>query len=348
MMEWLANLSIKWVLVSVGILLLARKALLRSSRQRTDAAVTCEFIDSALIAVVVVFLIIRPYFVQAYFIPSESMHPTLMESDRIVVNKLIYRFRPPRRDEILVFRPPEERVPEGKDYIKRVIGLPGEAVEVVPERLLVDGRTLMRLTRGSASEVMRENYRPEASVGFTYPLQDGGVTIQHGIAIITSGLEEDLRAATYLPGDRIEEEPHAVFLNNRALLAVVFGTITSTTSTRDLTQWGGDPNLVGKVYSANGIPRLFLVQGRELSVDPGHVLIDGRRLVEPYVAEDPAYAMPPTRIPPGHYFMMGDNRNHSFDSHAWGPLPTDHIIGRAELIFWPPGHFRLIHLSRAR
>lgn len=338
-MEWLANLTVKWVLVAVGVLLLARAALIRAGRHSLNAQAAREFVDSALIAVVVVFLVIRPYLFQAYFIPSESMRPTLWESDRILVNKLVFRFSDPKRGEILVFRPPEDRVPEQKDYVKRVIGLPGEVVEVVPERLLVDGRTLLRITRAPASSVMRQNFRPEASVGFTFPLESGRILLDRGLATITGEFDGDLKVATYLPGDRIETERNAVFLNKRSMLATVFGKITAS---EDIRQWGGDADLTGHLYCVDDTPRLLLVRGRALGLDEGHVLLNGERLHEPYILEEPEYAMPPLRIPPGQYFVMGDNRNRSFDSHAWGPLARERVLGRAEFVFWPFSHLHAI------
>jgi signal peptidase I len=340
MMEWLANLSIQWVLIAIGLLLVARQSIVRTQGRRLAAATACEFIEAALVAIVVVFLVVRPFLFQAYFIPSESMLPTLKVSDRILVNKLIYRLTVPKRKEIIVFRPPEELVPEMKDYIKRVIGLPGETIEVVPPRLLVDGQTLMRLTDESASDVMADNFDPRAEIGFTYPLNGGDVILDEGSATVSSGLEQDLTVRLYRPGDTIEVHPNYVYLNDEPVLAVALGPISVS---RDLSQWGGDRDLAGFVYSVNGNPRLILARGKRLATDDGHVQIDGRRLDEPYIADDPKYAMAPLRVPPDHYFMMGDNRNASLDSHRWGPLPADHVIGRAGIIFWPAHRFRIIH-----
>jgi signal peptidase I len=96
-------------------------------------------------------LLIKSFLVQAFFIPSESMVPTLQIGDRVLVNKVVYRLHPPRRGDVIVFEDPhgqdEHRnvvsavwhwVTEGlgvstspeKDFIKRVIGLPGDVVEV--------------------------------------------------------------------------------------------------------------------------------------------------------------------------------------------------------------------------
>lgn len=340
MMEWLANISVKWVLVAVGILLLLRLLLLKSHGTRELCAATCEFLESALVAIVFVFLLVRPFFIQAYFIPSGSMRPTLQESDRILVNKLVYRLSPPRRGDILVFRPPADRVPDEKDYIKRLIGLPGETVEVVPQRLMVDGKTLLRLTRREASDVRSESFRPDLSVGFTLPIGSGSVIMAEDTATITGGLEGSVKVATFRPGDAIRHGETTVFRNGELLLNAAYGPVEVT---YDLTQWGGENGLEGMVFSITGTPRLILVRGERMELDEGHVLINGKRLPESYLAESPNYAMPPFRLPAAHYFMMGDNRNESQDSHAWGPLPADRVIGRAEVLFWPPGRFRWIH-----
>ena len=65
---------------------------------------TVELLDALLIAFVLVFVIIRPFVVQSFFIPSESMEPTLRPSDRILVNKFLYRLNPPRRGDVIVRR----------------------------------------------------------------------------------------------------------------------------------------------------------------------------------------------------------------------------------------------------
>lgn len=342
-MEWLADLNLKWVLICLGALMLARAALLSLPRPDQFAAAGREILDAALVAAVVVFLVVRPFLFQAYFIPSPSMRPTLMEADRILVNKLSYRLERPKRGDIVVFRPPADRVPEQKDYIKRVIGLPGECVEVVPERLLVDGVPLLRITNQSASQMRAESFRPKASLGFTYPLEGGRLVVEDRQATLTpragSLLDGELRVALYRPGDPIVEEETAIFLNGKPLLAVPFGPIIRS---QELTQWGGSPDLVGRVYSVGGTPRLVLVHGRKLTLDVGHVEINGRRLEEPYIADDPDYAMAPVHLAPNSYFVMGDNRNNSYDSHLWGPLPGDRLLGRADWIFWPAARFRVV------
>jgi signal peptidase I len=166
---------------------------------------TGEILESFIIAVVVVFLVIRPFLVQTFYIPSHSMTPTLQLDDRILVNKLSYRFSAPGRNEVVVFTAPKEATlgddsPEDETFVKRVVALEGEVVEV-----------------------------------------------HNG----------------------------TVYVNNHALN-------------------------------------------------------------EPFLKEPIDYDLPPMVVPPGKLFVLGDNRNHSNDSHRWGMLDRSRLIGRAVLIFWPP------------
>jgi len=191
-----------------------------------------ELLDSGLIAFALVFFIIRPFAVQAFYIPSASMEPTLLGHDkgkfvaiapgevytntvhdRILVNKFIYRLRVPGRGDIVVFRAPPDALTipnDHTDYIKRVVGLPGVEVEI--------------------------------------------------------------------------------------------------------------------------------------RADEG-VFINGRKLDEPYIRDgyQVDYPYGPIRLHRGQYFVMGDNRRDSNDSHKWGPLDGNRILGKAMLIFWPPGRLSLVH-----
>ena len=183
---------------------------------------TTELLDSGIIAFVLVFLIIRPFVVQAFFIPSESMVPTLLKGDRILVNRFVYRLNEPERGDIVVFDAPPEAVggPEHKDFVKRLIGLPGDRIEV-----------------------------------------------RHG---------------------------DGVYMNGRKL------------------------------------------------VEPEGVAIPEY--------DWPAFAGDPYSVPAGCYFVLGDNRNRSRDSHLWSDangqarpeLEARRLRGKAMVIFWPPRRVRLL------
>jgi signal peptidase I len=85
------------------------------------------------------------------------------------------------------------------------------------------------------------------------------------------------------------------------------------------------------------IKRIIGLPGETVRIREGTVYIDGRPLVEDYISPDrqPLYEYGPVQIPEGHYLMLGDNRNHSWDGHNWGFVPRKNIIGRAIWRFWP-------------
>ncbi len=179
---------------------------------------TREYVESLLIAVILAFFI-RTWVVQAFKIPTGSMEHNLLIGDHLLVNKFVFspaesgveRLLLPNREvergDIVVFKYP---VTPDRDFIKRVIGLPGETLEVRDKTVLIDGAPL------------DEPYLPE------------------WMTRLTEGA--------------------------------------------------------------------YAVDGRD-----NHG---------------------PVAIPEGHYFVMGDNRDNSEDSRYWGPLPHDHLKGKATLVYW--------------
>jgi len=95
-----------------------------------------EFLIILLIAFALVFGVVRPFIVEAFYIPSESMVPTLEVGDRVFVNKFVYRFSEPEHGDIVVFESVEG---ENEDLIKRIVGLPGDRVAVFDGVLFVNG-----------------------------------------------------------------------------------------------------------------------------------------------------------------------------------------------------------------
>jgi signal peptidase I len=85
------------------------------------------------------------------------------------------------------------------------------------------------------------------------------------------------------------------------------------------------------------IKRVVAIAGDTVEVRAGGVLyVNGERQEEPFTNEQADYVLDPLKVPAGSVFVLGDNRNHSFDSHYWGFLPTKNIIGTATLRYWPP------------
>ena len=91
-----------------------------------------------------------------------------------------------------------------------------------------------------------------------------------------------------------------------------------------------------KANRATLIKRVVAVGGDVVEVREGSLLLNGRRLYEPYTKREATrYTLPPVTVPAGSVFVLGDNRNVSDDSHVWGPVPAENVIGKAFYILWP-------------
>lgn len=122
----------------------------RESERGSSKSLVREYAEAIIIAVLLA-LVIRAFVVQAFKIPSGSMKPTLLIGDHILVNKFIYgikipilekevvHFGEPKRQDIVVFRYP---VDPSKDFIKRVIGLPGDTVRIQDKKVYVNDQLL--------------------------------------------------------------------------------------------------------------------------------------------------------------------------------------------------------------
>jgi signal peptidase I len=82
------------------------------------------------------------------------------------------------------------------------------------------------------------------------------------------------------------------------------------------------------------IKRVVGLPGETVEVTGGKVLINGIPLDEPYIAQDPTYTGT-WEVPQDYLFVLGDNRNNSSDSHSWGFLPIENVLGKAVLVYWP-------------
>lgn len=94
--------------------------------------------------------------------------------------------------------------------------------------------------------------------------------------------------------------------------------------------------------NAEYIKRVIGLPGETVEIENGLVYINGEPLSEPYILDPPRYTMKKIEIPQEYYFVLGDNRNNSDDSHIWGPLPQDNIIGKVWLSIWPPSDWGII------
>jgi len=90
------------------------------------------------------------------------------------------------------------------------------------------------------------------------------------------------------------------------------------------------------------IKRVIGLPGDTVHISDGAVTINGAKLQEPYIAQNPLYFGEWT-VPDGFLFVLGDNRNDSRDSHQWGLLPLENVIGKSVLIYWPPPEWKIIN-----
>ena len=331
--ETLANLNILWILAIIAGLSVLRLAFVYS---KSDTARSIsEILESGMIAVALVFLIIRPFVLQAFFIPSPSMEPTLLGKDnvgdRILVNKFDYRFRPPHHDDVVVFlAPPAATVPDGlppdSEFIKRLIGLPGDRLEAVAGLLTINGKlhnhTDVRQVLAAAGECGDE---------------------------AKNNPNEDLQAdchVKFVPGGvLVIDNAHHTHLVSKERLAQIY------TGQKDI------PVTIRPGYTLRNGEKLdepFIAEDPDYDMKIFHgeplkheygpyedFKWDGKPITQAeYQAEN---TKPTEPLPAAQYMMMGDNRNDSSDSTNWGPLAAHRLVGRAQIIFWPLSRMGLIH-----
>lgn len=172
---------------------------------------------------------IRTFVAEARYIPSGSMLPTLQIDDKLIVDKVSYRFNSPQRGDIVVFIPPDEAAGICLGYNPPVN---------------------RDMTGASPASSDAQANRPKPKDAF-------------------------IKRVIGLPGDVVE-------------------------------------------------------------IKRGEVFVNRQLLKESYIDDAPHYSLPPVKVPEGRYFVLGDNRNNSCDSHYWGFVTRDNIIGRAIVRFWPP------------
>jgi len=90
------------------------------------------------------------------------------------------------------------------------------------------------------------------------------------------------------------------------------------------------------------IKRVIGTPGDIITVEDGKVFVNDYRLDEPYIADVPRYEGE-WQVPDGEYFVLGDNRNQSSDSHSWGYVTADKFVGKAVLVYWPFNQFEVLN-----
>ncbi len=208
LMERLANLSLPTVVITVLVLLGIRFALGKHPNKVVRGI--AETAESLAIAMALVFLLIKPFIVQSFYIPSDSMMPTLRQRDHLMVNKFLFRFREPKPGEIIVFRAPAEASQDHMehDFIKRVVAVPGDVVRVTGGYLQAGEEQIHHQTL----RLSLSGYAERGKDGFV-KLTDSAV-LMDGKPIPKSDLEFALGLK---PGTPLKFVPGKVIVNNKTL-----------------------------------------------------------------------------------------------------------------------------------
>jgi len=97
-----------------------------------------------------------------------------------------------------------------------------------------------------------------------------------------------------------------------------------------------------RVPDRDFIKRVIGLPGETVEIRQGHLFINGELVEEPYISNSGTYSWGPAQVGEDEFFVLGDNRRSSSDSHTWGMLPRENIIGKAWISYWPPRYWGLL------
>jgi signal peptidase I len=319
----LSELHIVTIVWFAAILTFARILFLKMPGQAVRTLV--EVIEAALIAGVLVFMVIQPFVVKAFYIPSGSMLPTLIEDDHILVNRFIYRVHGPDHGDVVVFNAPAQALEQGgetpdaanpTDYIKRCIGLPGDTIEVVAGTVTVNNQLFTH-----------QDLRPD----FGLTRDPTSLDEQH-LKLVSDGIDVyDGNNWTHYSKTDVAER---VGSSPDAPTTISPGYVIRNGQRLNEPYIAEDPD-----YSLQLAPDGSVVLNDPS--EPGGVRVNGEIPDVDFIHK--YYKARPGQVPPGDVIVMGDNRNDSNDSSRWGPLSEDRLVGRAGFIFYPFSRLGRIH-----
>jgi signal peptidase I len=150
-------------------------------------------------------------------------------------------------------------------------------------------------------------------------------------AILSLGIRQFVAEARYIPSTSMLP---TLEVNDRLIIDKVSYHLKNP-QRGDIVVFAPTKVLEQQNYHDAFIKRVIGVPGDKVEVKGGKVYVNNQALVENYLQEQPRYNKQFETVPPNQYLVLGDNRNQSYDSHHWGFVPRDKIIGKAVLRFWP-------------
>jgi signal peptidase I len=150
-------------------------------------------------------------------------------------------------------------------------------------------------------------------------------------AILAIGIRTYVAEARYIPSGSMEP---TLEINDRLIVDKV-GYHFVTPQRGDIVVFNPTKALEDQDFHEALIKRIIGLPGDSVEVKDGKVVVNGHPLGENYIQAPPNYRYGPQKVPDGSYLVLGDNRNNSYDSHYWGFVPRQKIIGRAVVRFWP-------------
>lgn len=171
------------------------------------------------------------------------------------------------------------------------------------------------------------------------PWVEGLQTI--GLSVVLAlGIRHFVAEARYIPSGSMEP---TLQINDRLVIEKISYHLNPPQHGDIVVFWPPDSlTAPGKRRDAF-IKRIIGLPGDVVEVRDGEVLRNGEVLAEPYIKAAPDYKWGPEEVPEASYLVLGDNRNSSYDSHAWGFVPQENIIGKAVVRFWPPDRLGLLN-----
>lgn len=149
--------------------------------------------------------------------------------------------------------------------------------------------------------------------------------------ILAFGIRTFVAEARYIPSSSMEP---TLEINDRLIIEKLSYHFREPVR-GDVVVFNPTEALVAQDFHDAFIKRIIGLPGETVEVKEGKVYVNGEEITEKYIAEDPNYDYGPVVVPEGEYLVLGDNRNNSYDSHYWGFVPKDKIIGKAFVRFWP-------------